>query len=56
MIGNWGVYATPDEVEELTKQVVTLIDDLRRTAADAPPGAERVHVSFRALPQDTDPK
>ena len=51
MIGNWNVYATPDEVEELTQQVLELIDPLRRAAADAPPGAEQVHVSFRAFPQ-----
>ncbi len=52
MIGNWSIYASPDEVEELTKQIVELVDHLRRTASEAPPGAARVHVSFRALPQD----
>jgi len=51
MIGNWSVCATPEEVEELTKQVVLLIDPLRRSAAEAPEGAGHVHVSFRALPQ-----
>jgi len=51
MIGNWSVYASPGEVEELTRQVVMLVDKLRRTGGDAPPDADRVHVTFRALPQ-----
>jgi DNA-binding transcriptional ArsR family regulator len=52
MIGNWTVHATPDEVEALTEKVVALIDELRRAARDAPPDAQRVHVGFRALPQE----
>jgi len=52
MIGNWSVYASPDEVEELTRQVVALVDGLRRAAEEAPADARPVHVSFRALAQD----
>jgi len=52
MIGNWTVHATPEEVERLTERIVALVDELRRAAGDAPPEARRVHVSFRALPQD----
>ena len=55
MIGNWNVYATPEEIEALTRQVVALIDELRRPAAGAPETAEHVHVSFRALPQGPPP-
>jgi len=52
MIGNWSVHATPEEVEALTEKVVALVDELRRAAGHAPADAKRVHVSFRALPQD----
>jgi hypothetical protein len=52
MIGNWTVHATPDEVEALTEKVVALVDELRRAAREAPPDAKRVHVSFRAVPQE----
>jgi len=52
MIGNWGIHATPEEVEELTEKIVALVDELRRTAGEAPADAKLVHVSFRALPQD----
>ena len=52
MIGNWSVHATPEEVEELTEKVVALVDELRRTAREAPAEAKLVHVSFRALPQE----
>ena len=55
MIGNWTVHATPGEVEQLTEKVVALVDELRRAAREAPPDAQRVHVSFRALPQDRSP-
>ena len=52
MIGNWTIHATPAEVEALTEKVVALVDELRRAATEAPTGARRVHVGFRALPQD----
>jgi DNA-binding transcriptional ArsR family regulator len=52
MIGNWGVHATPEEVEALTEKVVALVDELRRAPGEAPAEAKLVHVSFRALPQD----
>ncbi|MFL5936723.1 MAG: helix-turn-helix domain-containing protein [Gaiellaceae bacterium] len=52
MIGNWGIHATPEEVEELTEKVVALVDELRRAPGEAPADAKLVHVSFRALPQE----
>jgi len=52
MVGNWGVHATPEEVEQLTEKVVALVDELRRAAREAPAEAKLVHVSFRALPQE----
>ena len=50
-VGNWTVHAAPDEIEELVRQVVALVDELRRTEREAPPDAKPVHVSLRALPQ-----
>lgn len=50
MIGNWSVHASPEEIEALTRDVVALVDALRRPAGEAPATAEHVHVSFRALP------
>ncbi len=52
MVGNWGVHATPEEIEELTEKVVALVDELRRAPREAPSDAKLVHVSFRALPQE----
>ena len=42
--------ATPAEVKALWTLVITEIDKLRRSAADAPEGAAEVHVSLRVLP------
>ena len=50
MLGNWPVLATPAEVKALWTLVITEIDKLRRSAADAPEGAAEVHVSLRVLP------
>jgi DNA-binding transcriptional ArsR family regulator len=50
MLGNWPVLATPEEVKALWTLVITEIDKLRRSAADAPEGAAEVHVSLRVLP------
>lgn len=50
MLGNWPVLATPAEVKALWVLVITEIDKLRRSAAEAPEGAAEVHVSLRVLP------
>ena len=50
MLGNWPVLATPAEVKALWMLVITEIDKLRRSAAEAPEGAAEVHVSLRVLP------
>jgi DNA-binding transcriptional ArsR family regulator len=50
MLGNWPVLATPEEVKALWTLVITEIDKLRRSPADAPEGAAEVHVSLRVLP------
>jgi DNA-binding transcriptional ArsR family regulator len=50
MLGNWPVLATPEEAKALWTLVITEIDKLRRSAADAPEGAAEVHVSLRVLP------
>jgi DNA-binding transcriptional ArsR family regulator len=50
-LGGWTVYATPEEIEGLTRTILATIDPLRRAPADRPPGARRVYVTWRALPQ-----
>jgi DNA-binding transcriptional ArsR family regulator len=50
-LGNWTVYATPDEISELVSEVIQLVDALRRPAAERPDGADRALISLRALPQ-----
>jgi DNA-binding transcriptional ArsR family regulator len=51
MIGNWSVYASPEEIAQLTQDFIALVDALRRPRDEAPETAAVVHVSFRALPQ-----
>lgn len=53
-IGGWTVYATPEEMEELTRSVVNRLDVLRRAPEDRPEGALRFYVTWRALPQADD--
>ena len=50
-LGNWTVFATPDEISALTSRVLELVDALRRPASERPEGADRALISFRALPQ-----
>jgi DNA-binding transcriptional ArsR family regulator len=54
-IGNNTVYATDEELQQLTREVITAFDRLRRSAKDRPPDAVRVHVTFRSLPQELPP-
>ena len=53
-VGGWTVYATAEEVAELTRTLLETIDPLRRAPDERPPGARRVYVTWRALPQPGD--
>lgn len=45
------IFATPAELKDLAERIVQLLEPLTRVDdADRPPGAERVHVTTRALP------
>jgi hypothetical protein len=50
-VGGWTVYATAEEIEELTRTILETIDRFRRPPAERPEGARRVYVTWRALPQ-----
>ena len=54
-IGGWTIYATPEEVEELSQTIVGMIDRLRRGEGARPEGARLVYVTWRALPQPDEP-
>jgi DNA-binding transcriptional ArsR family regulator len=53
-IGGWTVYATSEEVEQLTSSMLETIDRFRRAPEDRPKGSRRVYVTWRALPQPGD--
>jgi DNA-binding transcriptional ArsR family regulator len=53
-VGGWTVYATVDEIQELTRTLLERIDPLRRAPDERPPGARRIYVTWRALPQRDD--
>jgi DNA-binding transcriptional ArsR family regulator len=50
-IGGWAVYATREEVDELSEQVVSWLRARRKPEADRDPGSALVYVTYRALPQ-----
>jgi DNA-binding transcriptional ArsR family regulator len=50
-IGGWTIYATPEEMEELTSVILERIDELRRAPDERPENARGVYVTWRALPQ-----
>jgi DNA-binding transcriptional ArsR family regulator len=54
-VGGINVYATEEELVELTQETLKLFDRFRRPAAERPPGAVKAYVTFRALPQDLPP-
>jgi DNA-binding transcriptional ArsR family regulator len=54
-IGGWAVYATPEEIETLSRTIVGLIDGLRRAESERPEGAKLAYVTWRALPQPDEP-
>jgi hypothetical protein len=46
------VYATAEEVEELSQHILELLKPYERPArADRPDGSRRVHFMFRAIPK-----
>lgn len=50
-IGGWAVYATREEVDELSELVVRWLRDRRRPEAGRDPSTPLVYVTYRALPQ-----
>ena len=50
-IGGWTVYATQEEVEELSEFVVRWLRARQRPANDREPGTPLVYVTYRAMPQ-----
>ncbi len=50
-IGGWLAYATREEVEELSAQVVEWLHARRRPGAERPKDAVLTYVTYRAIPQ-----
>jgi DNA-binding transcriptional ArsR family regulator len=50
-LGAWTLHLTHDEAGELAALVLHAVDRMRRTIADRPEGARKLHVTFRALVQ-----
>jgi DNA-binding transcriptional ArsR family regulator len=50
-IGGWNVYATREEVDELSKLVMNWLRDRRVPAAERAEGSTPVRLTYRALPQ-----
>jgi DNA-binding transcriptional ArsR family regulator len=48
--GNFTVHLTADETFDLGMEFLERVEQLRRDAADRPPGTRRVSITFRALP------
>jgi DNA-binding transcriptional ArsR family regulator len=49
-IGGWHAWATPEQIDELGQRVMALVDELRGPPEERLEGAERIYVTFRALP------
>jgi DNA-binding transcriptional ArsR family regulator len=49
-IGSWHAWATPEQIDELGKRILELVDELRGPPGERPEGAKPVYVTFRALP------
>src|SRR5262245_22292204 len=54
-VGGFTLYATDEELQELTREAVELFDRYRRKAEERPPDSVRSYVAFRILPQDPPP-
>jgi DNA-binding transcriptional ArsR family regulator len=50
-IGGWGLYATREEVEELSQFIVGWMRARRLPPEQRPPGSTYVHLTYRLLPQ-----
>ena len=50
-IGGWMVYATQEEVNELSEHVVRWLRDRRKPEEERKPNTPLVYVTYRALPQ-----
>ncbi len=50
-IGGWTVYATQEEVNELSEVVVRWLRDRQRPENEREPGTPLVYVTYRAMPQ-----
>lgn len=50
-IGGWAVYATREDVDELSEYVVRWLRDRRRPEGEPDPGRPLVYITYRALPQ-----
>ena len=50
-IGGWRVYATREQVDELSKHIVEWLRDRRVPADERPDDALLVHLTYRNLPQ-----
>jgi hypothetical protein len=51
-IGNFRMWATADEVDELVSTVLELTEPLRRAPEDEDSERREVHFTFRLLPQE----
>ena len=49
-VGGWHAWATPAQIDELGQRVMELVDELRGPPEERSEGAERIYVTFRALP------
>jgi len=49
-VGGWHAWATPAQIDELGQRVLELVDELRGPPEERREGAERIYVTFRALP------
>ena len=50
-IGGWNVYATREEVDELSKMLMGWLREHRRPPDERPGSATQIHLTYRALPQ-----
>ena len=49
-IGGWFAWATPEQIDELGRRILELVDELRGPPEERPEGAKQVYITFRALP------
>jgi len=49
-IGNWTVHVTPEELDELSRRFLAMMDEYRRPPEERPEGTRPVRLSYRGLP------